>query len=291
MNKTKQLVLRTSAKILAICSFMLVLSIWISINSLNYVKWSSENDAYNKWLQMDAPKICETASSKCGDELKLKYANSPSHIWAFSSEHNQCIRRIVGNIDCLIFEPTSLRERVVRSSRFEDFAVTFAIPFVVLYAFKFFFFIKHIGWQRIILSSAFVASFITAYIYDESHYSVDEFEMISYSIIAFLSAISLPYIIVHFVKWIREGFTNEIEANNMLNQIVLDDKNIEYFEISSDFLFALFKIFGIFILIIFAFLLRPEKTAQTFFVTFLQGVLFGIVYLIFEKWKSRQKKE
>jgi hypothetical protein len=287
MDKIKNLILATPAKIVAICSVAFLVALWLFVNSLNYMKWSAESEVYARWQRTDAVNICKTAASKCSEELREKYINSPNHFWLYSPEYNQCINSIIGNLQCQMYEPPTLESRISSSSRFEDYAIAFAIPFAIFYAIQFFLLIKHVGWKRIILTTGVVVSAITVYKNNGGYYSKDEWELFSYGLIAFLSVISLPFVAIHFVKWIREGFTDKEEAKQMLNNFLVDKSEIVYYQPTRQFWIGLAKVFGVFLLILVVIQFQPEKTAQAVVKGGIQGAIIGAVFYFYDRWKKK----
>ena len=289
MNKLIKFILSIPAKMIAICSFAFIACLFLTIQTNEYVKWNAKLYAYQNWLASDAIKVCKNAEEVCTEETEQTMIGKP--FWEKLPVRDACIRRTVGNVICAMNEPVNYSYSNSEMKRVTiDYAVTFAIPFIFVYALKFFAFIKHEGWQRIILTVASVVTIFTAYEYSHAYYSVDEREMLIYSLIAFLSSISFPFILIHFIRWIREGFTNKDEANEKLNELLVDKNSIIYFEISSKFVKSILIVVGAYLMLLAIYFVFPNGMEQIISKAITGGLIAGL-YVLFDRWKNRNKKE
>ena len=211
MNKLANFILSTTAKMTAICSIAVVACLFVTIQVNDYLKWTTENLTYQSWVASDALNICKLAEEKCVAEIALTRSDKP--FWENIPVKDDCIRIEIGKTICKMNEPVDFSNSPTAKRRMMiDLGIVFLVPFIFVYALKSFFYIKHIGWRRIILTTACCITVITYYYYNKTHYTIDELELTIYTLLAFLISISIPFFIFHFVNWIKEGFLDKNEV-------------------------------------------------------------------------------
>lgn len=286
MEKFTKFILSIPAKMVAVISLAIIACIFLTVETNKHVNWAIQNASYQLWVASDAENICKSAEEKCYQIVAE--ALGPKPFWETISEREECKRKIIGNMICKMYPPQNNSYSSSELKRVTwDYVVTFAMPFVLIYALKCFAFVKHSGWRRIILTFSGIVTIATALSYEATHYRVDEWELLLYVSIAFLLSISFPYIAMVFVKWIREGFTNKEEANEKLKQLIVDKSDIQYFNFSVGFVKYFCGIFGFYLMMVAVYLFYPNGREQIF-AKAISGALIASFFVFWDWWKKNK---
>lgn len=285
MQNIKQIIFSITAKVFAIYALVFLIALIGAISISHYTLWKTESYAFER---SDALNICNSIKEECENKVDEEFKQRP-----FSSIDDKviaelvCMKKHINYIYCQ--QPQTFSSRMSQVAWQEIFIITLVIPFAILYALKFFFYINHVGWRRITMLSAIAVACYFIYEAQNSYYSTEEYYIIS--IVAFFVMLSLPYLSLQIYKWIREGFTDKQEARAFVERYLLDSVCVKNYEIDRKFIIRLGKFFLITFLLLIVLILRPEMTITIFIKSFFV-VLFvsGFVYLI-RKWKDKNNKD
>lgn len=282
MKKISDYILATSFKIVAFCAVALFINLLLVTLASHYVQLSTEASKYEKWLVSGVPQQCEAVKSQC---RQASYEPVQPKI-----DYDACVYKELGKLNCNVFPPEKFSTDFYLGDILAGFIQIFLSVVGGFYSLKFYCSIKHVGWQRITIVSATLASAAFTYAFKESvlSYRSSSFEVFVMFLIAFLACIAMPYLAAHFYKWMSKGFTSEEETASFIRTTFVAGNEVVQNQITKKFLLTALKISGVFSGVIFMLMVKPEKTLQSFATGLIASIIIVLVLYALKKYKAKE---
>jgi hypothetical protein len=264
LKKSSDYIVATPLKIVAYFALVFAINVSIIAGLVQFVGYENEVAKYESWRVSEAPQKCESIKNKCrlgsvevSPLAKFVPSESQSALSYFDEEKfNWCFFKNTDGLNCELKAPNSLQYSEIVGLFIVRFIFSVFVFFCVFYPIKLFCMIKHVGWIRLIISSAPFVSWLTTYyslqgfLYD---YKAREEELF---VSIFLIYISLPFLIVHFYIWVRDGFNGDKKDVVSLRELFYTKFEIVENKITKNYHLNLLKICAVLYFVLFVLLMN-----------------------------------